>query len=173
MARTAIKRTSPELASVQVVGRGVPGAKAHYLDLEVSLDGSQPRVWRRFLIQSTASFAELHRAILDSYGSVVDHGWEFRQPGRFSQPPIAGPLHRSAAPDGARIKLSQYFSGVPGDRCLYVHSGGRWQHEVMLRRVVTKVATFERSLVGGGQTFPPGPMSARFNFEQARQEFAK
>ena len=39
-----------------------------YFELDVSLQDIQPRIWRRLLLPNTATFAQLHVAIQDSFG---------------------------------------------------------------------------------------------------------
>ena len=60
-----------------------------YFELDVALQEIQPRIWRRFLIRTTSTFAQLHKAIQESYGWWDNHLWEFRLP-TFNGKPIAG-----------------------------------------------------------------------------------
>ena len=60
-----------------------------YYEFEVSLQEIQPRIWRRFLLRNTATFAQLHQAIQQSFGWQERHLWEFRLPTHQGRP-IAG-----------------------------------------------------------------------------------
>ena len=39
-----------------------------YFDLEISLLEIEPRIWRRFLIHSQATFMDLHDAVQQAFG---------------------------------------------------------------------------------------------------------
>ena len=39
-----------------------------YFEFDVALQEIQPRIWRRFLLRTTSSFAHLHMAIQESFG---------------------------------------------------------------------------------------------------------
>jgi hypothetical protein len=52
-----------------------------FLEFDVVLQEIQPRIWRRFLLRTTSSFAHLHMAIQESFGWQNSHLWEFRTPG--------------------------------------------------------------------------------------------
>ena len=49
-----------------------------YYEFDIALQEIQPRIWRRLLIRTTSTFAQLHKAIQESFG------WEN------SPPPFAG-----------------------------------------------------------------------------------
>lgn len=51
-----------------------------YYEFEVSLQEIQPRSWRRFLLRTTSTFAQLHQAIQQSFGWQESYLWEFRLP---------------------------------------------------------------------------------------------
>ncbi len=76
----------------------------NYFELDVSLQDIQPRIWRRLLLPSTATFMQLHEAIQDSFGWQQSHLWEFRLPTIDGQP-IAGLL-------GGEEQTVQYFQAI-------------------------------------------------------------
>jgi len=51
-----------------------------YSEVEVVLQNTHPRIWRQLRIRTTATFAQLHMAIQDSFGWRECHLWEFRLP---------------------------------------------------------------------------------------------
>jgi hypothetical protein len=85
-----------------------------YYDFEVSLSDIQPRIWRRFLLRTTASFEHLQQAIQDSFGWQQCHLFEFRVP---TTPPrsLAGIPHDEEyvpqTPNAKRVELADYFTG--------------------------------------------------------------
>ena len=42
-----------------------------YYEFEVSLQELQPRIWRRFLLRTTATFAQLHQAIQQERAKLI------------------------------------------------------------------------------------------------------
>ena len=61
-----------------------------YLEFEVSLLDIEPRIWRRFQLDATDTFGEMHQAIQDSFDWDGDHMWEFHTTGR-NRRTVAGP----------------------------------------------------------------------------------
>lgn len=127
-----------------------------YLDFEVSLREVQPKVWRRFLIQSTGTFMDLHEAIQDACGWFNYHLFAFRTKGRT----IAGLPDEDGFsdpdPDATRIKLSSFFGPGRSERCLYEYDfGDSWEHDVVLKGTTDLKERFERRLTDGGRAFPP------------------
>jgi hypothetical protein len=49
----------------------------HYV-IEVALKDVKPRIWRRFMITTEATFIDLHEAIQDACGWMNSHLFEFR-----------------------------------------------------------------------------------------------
>ena len=131
-----------------------------YYEFEVSLLHIKPRIWRRFLLRETATFAELHDAIQDAFGWEQCHLWDFREPGRRGEPIAGVPVDDgwgTKTPDGKRIKLSRFFSAdQPGAKCIYVYDfGDDWEHDVKMRKVVADSAKFKRRLLAGSRACPP------------------
>jgi len=133
-----------------------------YFELEISLLGIKPRIWRRILIGSEASFSALHEAIQDGFGWENYHLWEFRGEDP-DNTPIAGlasddePPWGAPVPNARKVKLSQCFGGRRGlTRCLYVYDfGDCWEHEVKLVGSVDEMKQFQRRLISGERACPP------------------
>jgi hypothetical protein len=131
-----------------------------YYEIEVALTDIQPLIWRRFLLRTISTFADLHKAIQESFGWQNYHLHEFRLP-TYNGKPIAGfpggEEYDRPTPDGRTVKLNTYFSGkVRAEWCEYVYDfGDDWVHEVKLRQVVSDKSTFRRRLLGGERACPP------------------
>ena len=130
-----------------------------HLELEVSAEDIEPRIWRRFLIRSTASFEELHVAIQLAFGWEDAHLWEFRRPDRGGET-LAGAaqmdLWADQAASGSGLALGEYFRFRGRTKsCIYVYDfGDNWVHEVRLRDHVVLDESFERRLLGGARACP-------------------
>ena len=130
-----------------------------YFEFDVSLQGIQPRIWRRFLLRRTSTFADLHRAIQDAFDWQDYHLWEFRVP-EDSQSSIAGipdDQYGRDVPDAREVRLDSYFSGRrKAEWCEYLYDfGDDWRHEVKLVRAVSVPEDFRRRLLGGERACPP------------------
>ena len=128
-----------------------------YLDMEVSLIGIKPKIWRRFLIQSTASFQHLHSAIQVACGWWDYHLFEFQEKPRgrpIARADYEEPWDEKPAPVAKRVKLSSYFR-QRGDTCIYIYDfGDDWHHLVTLKEIVELPEKFRRRLLDGARSFP-------------------
>lgn len=129
---------------------------ARYYEFEVSLQELQPRIWRRFLLRTTATFAQLHQAIQQSFGWQESHLWEFRLP-MFRGQPIAGlpggEAYDRPTPDAKTVKLNTYFTGKRVvEWCEYLYDfGDDWTHDVKLIAVHSDKESFKQRLLDGAR----------------------
>lgn len=159
-----------------------------YLDLEVSLVGVEPGIWRRFLINRTCTFGDLHRAIQDACGWLDYHLYEFLEAnlaGRkldssmqvkcevIARSEHAEPFDDGdVAPPAEELALGGYFSEV-GDRCFYVYDfGDYWEHVVELKQIAERPDKLTRRLVGGARAFPPEDCGSLPGYEECCEAFA-
>lgn len=114
-----------------------------YLDIEVALQMLRPRIWRRFLLRTDATFEDLDAAIKDaSEWLEPERPWYIVLPGGNS--PDAGPLPLTTA-------LRQ-----AGDQLEHVcERSDEWTHEVLLRGFVKRAGNLRRHLVDGRRAYPP------------------
>ena len=130
----------------------------NYFDLEVSLAGVEPRIWRRFLLKDSATFRHLHEAIQDACGWEDGHLYEFRDAkGKtaIAGAPYEDPLEGECAPADNQVRLASHFARK-GTKCIYRYDfGDCWDHLVELKAVVELPERFKRRLVGGQRAFPP------------------
>jgi len=127
------------------------------LEFEVSLEGLEPRIWRRFLLRAEGSFEDLHEAIQDAFGWDSSHLWEFQSADEEATA-IAGVSFEadwgSDAPPANGVGLTGFFN-APQRRCLYLYDfGDGWRHEVVLRGERPAGGT-TRSLLAGERACPP------------------
>lgn len=131
-----------------------------YYEFEVSLQELQPRIWRRFLLRTTSTFAQLHQAIQQSFGWQECHLWEFRLPTYLGRP-IAGlpggEEYDRPTPDAKTVKLNTYFTGKRVvEWCEYLYDfGDDWIHDVKLVAVHSDKESFKRRLLDGERAAPP------------------
>lgn len=148
-----------------------------YYEFEVSLNWIEPRIWRRFLLNSELTFLELHQAIQKSFGWQGHHLWEF-QNNDSRRTPLAGLFDDSGwgppTPDAVDVTLESYFGGKRGKRvCGYVYDfGDDWQHKVKRGRTHDLDETFERRLLAGERA-APGEDSGGYRGYERRVHFVK
>ncbi len=131
-----------------------------YYEFEIALREFQPRLWRRLLLRTTASFAQFHKAIQDSFGWKKCHLWESRLPTHQGRP-IAGlpggEEFDRPTPDARQVKRSSYFTGRRVvEWCEYLYDfGDGWTHDVKLVAVHSDHESFKRWLLEGERAAPP------------------
>ncbi len=126
-----------------------------WYELDVTLEGASPSVWRRIQLPAAATFMDLHHAIQAACGWSNDHLFAFYD---VSERPLAGiPIHRELSPpdpDAAAVALEAYFGYCT--RCTYLYDfGDSWRHEIVLRQRVAAPPSGQRRLVAGARAFPP------------------
>lgn len=132
-----------------------------YYEFEVTLQEIEPRIWRRFLLRTTTSFAHLHDAIQDAFGWEDYHLWEFRLPRPIGRvlagcPSQDGDDGGRPPPDGRAVKLNTYFTGESRlEWCEYEYDfGDSWIHDVKLVGVHSLPEAFKRRLLDGARACP-------------------
>lgn len=153
-----------------------------YFDLEVSLLEIEPRIWRRFLIRSEATFMHFHSAIQQAFGWQNCHLYEFLD-GKVEEndtrplyamklPRIVRSEHAEPhddepdAPEADDIELRHYFS-AKNDRCFYVYDfGDNWQHLVEVKEVVKLPEEFTCRLLDGARACPPEDCGGTMGYEE-------
>jgi hypothetical protein len=153
-----------------------------YFDLEVSLLGVKPKIWRRFRIIDEATFMNLHYAVQAACGWEDCHLYEFLdaagKEGRL-RPPFSAGQKRIVRSESAEqfddeddvpvaddIELRSYFSGGV-TRCFYVYDfGDYWEHLVELVRVQELPEEFVRRLLDGARAFPPEDCGGTIGYEE-------
>jgi hypothetical protein len=147
-----------------------------YYEFEVTLQDMEPRIWRRFLLRTTSTFAHLHQAIQSAFGWRDCHLHEFRLPGPTRRVLAGSPLNGGhdygrPTPDGRKVKLNSYFVGTwAREWCEYEYDfGDSWVHEVKLIGIHSDKATFKRRLLGGARACPPEDAGGPPGYERCVQ----
>ena len=153
-----------------------------YFDLEVSLLGVTPRIWRRFLIRKNCDFHELHDTIQKACGWHDYHLYEFRKyvegdvyarGESIACSPYVEPWDvDEAVPDARQVRIDSFFWSPPGAKCTYEYDfGDGWTHLVELKAITKLAGRSRRKLVGGARAFPPEDCGAIPGYEECLQAF--
>ena len=144
-------------------------AMAQSFDFEVTLRGAKPRVWRRFLLSTNATFRDLHDAIQRACGWLDCHLFAFREEG--SRDEVAGipALERwddVEVPDARQVRLTEWFAAGRKKIEYEYDFGDGWRHDVKLLGLVDHEERHKRKLLGGARAFPPEECGGMSGYER-------
>jgi len=151
-----------------------------YFDFEATLDGIDPRIWRRFLLRSDLTFQDLHDSIQSACGWQNYHQFLFFQPAsRNDQISLATScseaseeLYGRRLPLGNELPLVDFFGAGEGKQrgCWYEYDfGDSWMHKIALMQCVDRPEVFVRRLVWGERAFPPEDCGGVPGYERCRE----
>lgn len=78
-----------------------PAATVPAYDLRVSIQDTEPEIWRRLLVPETITVPELHRVLQTAFGWKNRHLYGIRCVDRLGQPRVIMPRRRGGG-DGRR-----------------------------------------------------------------------
>lgn len=133
------------------------------------LRGISPLIWRRLLLRSDQSIADLHYALQLAFGWSDSHLNRFRIHGKdFGVYHEGGPLFDDNA-DQTRLADFRFRHGEP---FLYEYDfGDCWEHRIRLERI--RPLEPKRSYpvcIGGRRAVPPEDCGGVWAFQQCREE---
>ena len=124
---------------------------------KVTLVGSEPPIWRRLLVPSDMTFAQLHNVLQVAMGWEDDHLHEFETGRRrIGQRAPEDDFMGTPAENEARVQLSSVFSRV-GAKAIYTYDfGDGWRHEIVLeKRLPADPNISYPACTGGKRAGPP------------------
>jgi len=120
--------------------------------LKITLKGVKPPVWRRLLVPSGYTLAQVHEALLTGMGWSGYHLYAFRI-GRTSYMEIDGNWPEDSI-DPASVRLGDLL--VPGDRFVFEYDfGDGWEHAVVVEEVLPAAGRSRPVCVAGRRACPP------------------
>ena len=123
------------------------------VQLKVSLTGVEPTIWRRLLVRSDTTLAELHTILNEAMGWTNSHLHAFEVDGeRYCDPTHDPELHMG---DERKIRLSPSIPN--GAVFIYEYDfGDGWEHEVVVEsRVPHDHRVAYPVCIGGERAGPP------------------
>lgn len=131
--------------------------------LKISIHETKPPIWRRVLVPSSTTLAELHEVIQAAFGwynchlhgfEISDERYGITEGEHFGDPPT----------DERSTKLSDV--AVEGDKFVYVYDfGDYWQHKIVVEKVeAAQPATTYPVLVTGRRACPPEDCGGPWGF---------
>lgn len=141
--------------------------------IRVSLDGTDPEVWRLIDMPTTATFWDLHVAIQDSIGWLDYHLHEFRADldGSDLTIGIEGQPDDDVTRAAWECYLAPYFAVNPG--LTYVYDfGDDWYHQVRLESVVDREPGTYPRCIDGENAGPPEDCGGPLGYEEIKKVLA-
>jgi hypothetical protein len=142
------------------------------VQVHVSLDGTEPRIWRRLIVPLDTTLADMHPIIQAAMGWKDAHLHEFEVGGLTYGDTWS--LSAERTDDDARVYDAQEvrmrdFSREPGLTFTYLYDfGDNWRHIVTLEKLVAATpAPKKPSCIDGARCCPPedvGGISGYFEF---------
>jgi hypothetical protein len=147
-----------------------PGSGPLVHQLKITLRGvSGPPVWRRVLVPSDVTLADLHDVIQQAMGWDNDHMHVFSMGGQEYGSPDLELGHAS----DRNVLLSQVFTGQ-GDRLRYTYDfGDDWEHDIVLEKTRTAVTqeTYPSCVAGKGAC-PPEDCGGAWGYAELKEILA-
>lgn len=119
--------------------------------IKVTLLGTRPAVWRRFLIESDITLGQLHRTLQIVMGWSNSHLHQFM-------------MYKRKQAD--RAKLGDLIN-LPGAKLLYEYDfGDGWQHELLLEEILDTDGPFQRCCLAGARHCPPEDCGGPYGYRE-------
>lgn len=142
--------------------------------IKVTLLGTQ--VWRRLLVPSDLTLADLHDVLQTAMGWQDDHLHEFeaRRHRYGAADTEAGPFHMQDRIDEGEVELHQVFGRI-GAKAVYTYDfGDNWQHGIVLeKRMPAERGVAYPACTGGEHACPPedcGGLGGYYNLVEAMKD---
>lgn len=118
--------------------------------IKVTLLGTKPLIWRRFLIEDV-TLRQLHSTLQKVMGWTNSHMHQFT-------------FQKRKQADGARLGG---LIGAPGAKLVYEYDfGDGWQHELVLEKILNADESFQRICVAGARSCPPEDCGGPYGFRK-------
>jgi hypothetical protein len=153
------------------VGGGIasapPAVASQVLQLKVTLKGSKPPIWRRVLVESSATLDQLHEVIQAAFGWWNYHLYEFEfGRTRYGIPDPDGFDFGPPIRDARKARLDE-VAGT-GSAFTYTYDfGDNWEHKVIVEKVLdaSPVASLP-ACINGRRAGPPEDCGGVWGYEE-------
>jgi hypothetical protein len=122
--------------------------------LKITLRGSKPPIWRRFVVPSSITLPKLHGIIQLVMGWTDTHLHEFVS--RRDSYGVPDPEWSSGAKNEARVRLNKLLHEEK-QRLLYLYDfGDGWEHVIELEKIIIEnIPSFKPKCLAGKGACPP------------------
>jgi hypothetical protein len=140
-------------------------ATAKVFQLKVTLRDIKPQIWRRVLVDGSATLDEVHDVIQAAFGWWNSHLHEFRIGGRDYGVPDPD-WDMSQVLDETRYRLDEL--AAEGNRFRYVYDfGDNWDHDVHVEKVIARSEAGDvPACIAGKRACPPEDCGGTWGYEE-------
>jgi hypothetical protein len=132
--------------------------------IQVALDGTKPKIWRRLLVSSDVSLVDLHRIIQTAMGWTNSHLHMFKD-GWAEYAPVEFELEEAV--DSRKIKLKKILKSEKSKIHYEYDFGDSWMHTILLEKILKEEDTGQipRCIKGKGHC-PPEDCGGVWGYEE-------
>lgn len=145
------------------------------IEMYIELEPTEPRVWRRFLVNDSMSMYQLHEIIQVTMGWMHSHLFMFMNKGVvIAESSPDADWGDDEFKDARKTKISSIFNN-PGDTVIYQYDfGDSWAHKIRFDRVVDKdeVMFGVPRCIGGENACPPEDCGGFPGFQSLKEIIA-
>ena len=116
-----------------------PQSSSQVYQMKVTLEGTDPPIWRRIQVAADTTLAELHDILQVVMGWEEGHLHQFIIGGEYYGDPTPGPLGDLLGLemiDERRVKLAQVVSGEKSTFVYEYDFGDSWEHHIVVEKVL-------------------------------------
>lgn len=164
---SAPKPASPKRAAIDArkAGTKKQARAGKVFQLKVTLRDIKPPIWRRVLVDGSATLDEVHDVIQAAFGWWNSHLHEFRIGGRdYGVPDLDWDM--SKVLDETRYRLDKL--AAEGDKFRYVYDfGDDWDHDVRVEKILARTEVDEvPTCTAGKRACPPEDCGGTWGYEE-------
>lgn len=161
------KPVSPKRAAhdARKAGTKKPAGTGKVFQLKVTLRDIKPPIWRRVLVDGSATLDEVHDVIQAAFGWWNSHLHEFRIGGRDYGVPDPD-WDMSKVLDETRYRLDKLAAG--GDKFRYVYDfGDDWDHDVHVEKILASSEVHDvPTCIAGKRACPPEDCGGTWGYKE-------
>lgn len=117
--------------------------KKKIYQIQISLKGFKPKIWRRIVVPSDILMPDLHKIIQTVMGWTNSHLHQFIKNRKFYSLPYEDNWDELPINDYRKIKLN-YFLKKENDKLIYEYDfGDGWEHEILLEKTLPDNSNFQ------------------------------
>lgn len=133
--------------------------------LKITLRGSRPPIWRRFIVPGSMTLAKLHQAIQIVMGWTDTHLHEFIVGGVSYGVP--DPEWPSGSRNEARVKVDQLLNKEKEKLSYFYDFGDGWEHVIKLEKIaIGDKASSKPRCLAGKRACPPEDCGGIYGYDE-------
>ena len=135
--------------------------------LNITLTGIEPAIWRRIQVPSTIPLCCLHEALQAVFGWTDSHLHQFEKDGKYwGVPDDDGFEDDIEIINESRVPVGKLLLDE-GDSMIYLYDlGDKWRHHVLLEKIVPSDASTKPVCLGGERRRPPEDVGGPSGYEE-------